>query len=243
MKGSEKLKRVAFRAYQWGLYMPSLALNTAAYASGASLTSLLVEPRRGRNWGVRWARLNSQLTGIQVELIHGELIDPEQSYVIVANHRSLVDIWVLLGYLGIDLRWVMKQELRRVPVFGASCEHMEHIYIDRSNRQAALASLEQAKRSLQGGSSVAFFPEGKRSRDGALLPFKKGAFHFALDMELPLLPITLLGTGQVLPPDSMSIYPGKVEIHVSKPIPIEPYLPREVEALSEAARAAIAAKL
>ena len=89
----------------------------------------------------------------------------KQSYVIVSNHQSQYDILLMYGWLGTDFRWVMKKELRRVPVLGLACEKLGHIYVDRSDSAAAVASLNAARKKLVNGTSVVFFPEGTRSRD------------------------------------------------------------------------------
>lgn len=161
---------------------------------------------------VPWARLGLLLSGVQVRIEGRENIQPGQSYVIVSNHLSQYDIWVLYGYLGVDFRWVMKQELRRVPIVGFCCALLGHVFINRSDPQAAIDSLNRAKRQLTGGTSILFFPEGTRSRDGALRPFKKGAFRMAQDLDLAVLPVSLHGTREILPPDTLRLHPGSVSL-------------------------------
>src|SRR5699024_1735712 len=131
--------------------------------------------RVGRLTAVPWSRLGLLLSGVHV-VIHGrEHVRPGQSYVVIANHLSQFDIWVLYGYLGIDFRWVMKQEIRRIPIIGYCCSRLGHVFIDRRDHSGAIATLEQAKHQLANGTSILFFPEGTRSRSGELQAFKKGA--------------------------------------------------------------------
>ncbi len=139
----------------------------------------------------------------------------------VANHQSHFDILVLYGWLGIDFRWVMKQELRSVMGLGAACAALGHIYIDRSDHEAAIRSINAAKERITGGISVIFFPEGTRSDDGRLRRFKKGAFRFAIDTGLPILPVTVDGTFDVLPPRRFDLRPGRARLVIHEPIPTD----------------------
>lgn len=204
-----------FLVYSWLIFAPLMVIATLFFSLVCLATIPFLGPQRvGRLTAVPWARLGLLLSGVRVRLEGRRCIRPGQSYVIVANHLSQYDIWVLYGYLGVDFRWVMKQELRRVPIVGFCCALLGHVFINRSDSQAAIASLERAKRQLTGGTSILFFPEGTRSRDGALRPFKKGAFRMAQDLELPVLPVTVHGTREILPPDTLRLHPGTVRLTV-----------------------------
>jgi 1-acyl-sn-glycerol-3-phosphate acyltransferase len=170
-------------------------------------------------------------------------IDKRRSYVIVSNHLSHYDIFVLYGWLGIDFKWVMKKELRSLPALGAACEKMGHIYIDRSNRETAIASLEEAKKGIVNGTSVLFFPEGTRSVSGGMGEFKKGAFVMALDMGIPILPVTILHTDKILPPRTMDLFPGRASMVVHEPIDVAAYGTERLGDLMAAAREVIQAGL
>ena len=180
--------------------------------------------------------VNAWLTPMPVKVTGRENIDPRQSYVVVANHQSLYDVFVLYGFLGIDFKWVMKQEMRSVPGLGIGCEKVGHIFVDRSNRQAALASIKAAESKIRNGTSVVFFPEGTRSRDGALRPFKKGAFRFALDLNLPILPVTIVGTREILPPDTVDLLPGKARLIIDEPIRVDGLDGKDIPRLMEQVR-------
>jgi 1-acyl-sn-glycerol-3-phosphate acyltransferase len=169
---------------------------------------------------VLWAKLHIHLDPVWITVLGRQNIDPKQSYVVVANHQSNFDIFVLYGKLGVDFKWVMKSELRKAPVLGVACEKMGHIYIDRSNTQAAIASLQEAKRKIVNGTSVLFFPEGTRTRSGELGEFKKGAFQMALDLGLPILPVTITGTRKVLPPKTVDLFPGSVRMQIHAPVDV-----------------------
>lgn len=169
-----------------------------------------------------WARLNAMVTLMKVNVEGRERLQPGQSYILVANHLSLVDIYLLYGFTGLDLKWVMKKELRRVPVLGKACEMMGHIYVDRSNTEAALQSIEAARERVRDGMCVVFFPEGTRSRTTELRPFKKGAFRMALDLGIPVVPISIHNTQKVLPSDTLDWRPGRVKLIFHEPVQVTP---------------------
>ncbi len=230
-----------FFVYSWFIFAPLMLAATVLFGLLCFLLVPFLGPRRaGRLTAVPWSRLGLILSGVQVRLHGLEHLDPKQSYVIVANHLSQYDIWVLYGHLDKDFRWVMKQELRKVPVIGPCCALLGHIFIDRSDSRAAIASLETAKARLVGGTSILFFPEGTRSRDGELRPFKKGAFRMAQDLGLPLLPVTLTGTREILPPDSLRMHPGGAALTVHPPVAIDGADEAALEAALARCRSAIA---
>ncbi|MBM7332608.1 lysophospholipid acyltransferase family protein [Alloalcanivorax marinus] len=230
-----------FFVYSWFIFAPLMLAATVLFGLLCFLLVPFLGPRRaGRLTAVPWSRLGLMLSGVQVRLHGLEHLDPEQSYVIVANHLSQYDIWVLYGHLDKDFRWVMKHELRKVPVIGPCCALLGHIFIDRGDAQAAIASLETAKARLVGGTSILFFPEGTRSRDGTLRPFKKGAFRMARDLDLPLLPVTLTGTREILPPDSLRMHPGGATLTVHAPVVVDGNDEAALEAALARCRSAIA---
>jgi 1-acyl-sn-glycerol-3-phosphate acyltransferase len=190
-----------------------------------------------------WARFCAFITPMLVRVIGREHIDRQTSYVVVSNHQSLFDILVLYGWLGIDIRWVMKQELRTVPGLGVACAAMGHIYIDRSDHEAAVRSINAARERITGGTSVIFFPEGTRSDDGRLRIFKKGAFRFAIDTGLPILPVTVDGTCDVLPARRWDLRPGRARLVIHPPIPSEGTTSAELPRLSDRVRETIRSAL
>jgi 1-acyl-sn-glycerol-3-phosphate acyltransferase len=189
--------------------------------------------------GILWARFNSFVTPMFVKVIGEENIDRNQSYVVVANHQSQYDIFVMYGWLPIDFRWVMKIELRKVPILGYYCYKAGHIYIDRSNHNAAIESINKAKNKIREGTSVVFFPEGTRSDSGQVTEFKKGAFRFAIDMGLPLLPVTIAGTRDILPANSIGLFPGNATMVIHKPIDTARFNDGTIDQLMAGARQVI----
>lgn len=239
MLRENKLLFNLYQIYKYILYFPLLGLGTAFFFLITIPIMFFGTERMLQIGGIWWARFNSYVTPMFISVSGTENIDKEQSYVIVANHQSQYDIFAVYGWLPVDFRWVMKQELRKVPILGYYCYKAGHVYIDRSNHEKALASIEAAKARIRNGTSILFFPEGTRSTTGQLLPFKKGAFKFALDMGLPLLPITIIGTRNVLPNNSIALFPGSARMVVHKPIPIDGYTEENIEDLMDKARAAI----
>jgi 1-acyl-sn-glycerol-3-phosphate acyltransferase len=211
-----------YQPWKWLVVAPLLAASTVFFSALVLLLLPFGSPGFvSRLCGGGWARFNAFMTPMRVRVRGREHLDPAQSYVIVCNHQSHYDVFVLYGWLGVDFKWVMKAELRRVPVLGATCARLGHVYIDRSNRAEALATLEAAKDRIRGGTSVLFFPEGTRSRSGELGEFKKGAFRMALDLGLPILPMTIRGTRDVLPAKGTDLRPGSATLTIHPPIPID----------------------
>jgi 1-acyl-sn-glycerol-3-phosphate acyltransferase len=242
-----RLLRLAYLPYKWFVFGPVLGLSTTFFAVLAVVLAFLNPRLASKICGTAWARVNSFITPMLVRVEGRERVDPRQSYVIVANHQSQYDIFVLYGWLGIEFKWVMKKELRKVPMIGVSCERIGHIFIDRSNRQAAIETINQAKAKIVDGVSILFFPEGTRSPDGRLKLFKRGAFRMALDLELPLLPVTVVGTRDVLPAGTRRLFPGRARLVFHDPIPTaglgDEDLPRLIDQTREAITSALPPEL
>jgi 1-acyl-sn-glycerol-3-phosphate acyltransferase len=234
----KKLLYILYQPYKW-LFFLFLIVNTLLFSIVAIVLSVLINQRVSGYCGTAWSRLNSFFTPMLVSVSGKENIGKNTSYVIVPNHQSYYDIFLIYGWLGLYIRWVMKMELRKVPVFGICCEKMGHIYIDRSSTQAAVESLNTAKKNLIDGSSVIMFPEGTRTVTGELGPFKKGAFRMAFDLGIPLLPITIMGTKDILPTQSLKLFPGKAKMIVHEPVDITKYTPDDMERLMADVRAII----
>lgn len=240
----DKTARLVYQPYKWLVFIPLCFTSIFVFGSLAVLVSLVAGPDWGsRIGGVWWARFNCLLTPMITRVEGRENIEPGQSYVIVANHKSVYDIFLLYGWLGLDFKWVMKQELRRAPILGYACERVGHIFIDRSNHEAAIASIEAAKTKISGGTSVIFFPEGTRTDQPLLLPFKKGAFRMALDLDLPVLPVSLINTDRILPTKTLDLFPGVATIVIHPPIEVRDYDETTCTALANRARAQIASAL
>lgn len=233
-----------YQPYKYLVFAPAVGLVTAVQASLAFGLSFVASPRTASYLSaVPWARALATLTPMKVRVEGRDNIDPRQSYVLVSNHQSQYDIFLLYGWLGIDFKWVMKQELRTVPGIGVACDRLGHIFIDRSDHAAAMAALEAAKTKIVNGTSVMFFPEGTRSRDGKLKRFKKGAFRMAVDLGLPILPLTVTGTRNVLPAGTSDLLPGSARLVIHQPISVEGLTTEDCPRLSRTVREVIASGL
>jgi 1-acyl-sn-glycerol-3-phosphate acyltransferase len=237
-----ELLRWLYTPYSLGVVWPWLTGSTIGLGAAAvALTK--VSPRLAFHVGTAWAWLMCRVNWNKVRVHGRENADPNQSYVIMMNHQSQFDILAFYGHYGRQFRWVMKEELRKVPGIGWYTSAGGHVFIDRSDREKALASLNAAKSVLDGGISVVFFPEGTRSRNGRMRPFKKGGFMMALQMGLPILPVSISGSRYVLPADSFRPIPGRIDITLQPPIDTSQYTEETVLDLMADTRASIASGL
>lgn len=167
-----------------------------------------------------WSRAFYRLMFLPVTVEGLEHIQPGQSYVFVSNHQSMFDVWLIYGWLPVIFKWLMKAELRKVPFVGIACKAAGHIFVDRKNPKAAMESMEDIKKQLKDGVCTVIFPEGTRTKDGQVGRFKRGAFQIALDLKLPIIPISLSGCYDVLPKGKPFVYRRPVRMYVGEPIDI-----------------------
>ncbi len=201
------------------LYLVSVILNTFVLA----ILIVLIAPfdKRGEfvhYIGRFWSLLNVYLSGTRLSMTGREKIPKGQSYVIMSNHQSLFDVWALMGKMPLQLRWMIKSEIKKIPVFGFALERMGHIYVDRNTRKGAVRSLKAAAQRIRSGASVVVFPEGSRSEDGRLQPFQRGGTVLAAMAGVPILPVTINGSRFVLPKGTLGLMPGKIQIVLGDPI-------------------------
>jgi len=210
---------IIYQPYKWLIYLPFLIVNSLFFSLVAIILTIIAGQKvANKIVGINWSKSCSFMVPMQVKVTGKENMKKDTSYVIVANHQSMFDIFLLYGWLGIDIRWIMKKELFKVPGIGYASKKVGHIFIDRSNPKCAMQSLNEAKEKLKNGTSVVIFPEGTRSRTGEVGNFKRGAFKLALELDLPLLPLTIIGTRKILPSYGFDLLPGKVELVIHPPI-------------------------
>ena len=211
--------RILLRVYQWVIAMPILLVATLLTALITILGSML---GMSRSWGYYpahfWAKLWCILMFVKVEVRGRENIDKRTSYVFVANHQGAYDIFLVYGYLNHNFKWMMKKSLEKIPFVGYACKISKHIMVDRANTASLPETLAKAKKVLSDGMSLVVFPEGSRTPDGKMRPFKRGAFKLALDFNLPVVPITIDGSFKVLPRTTYNITPGKIVLTIHEPI-------------------------
>jgi 1-acyl-sn-glycerol-3-phosphate acyltransferase len=173
---------------------------------------------------VFWSRSVLWFLLIPIKVTGQENVDPKQSYVFVANHQSFLDVFAVYGWLPNNFKWLMKKEIRKVPFVGTACAVAGHIFVDRSNPRAALQSMDHIKKELVEGISTVIFPEGTRTKTGEMGRFKQGAFKIAMDMGLPVVPLSLNGFFKAMPSGQAFANPrARVSLHIGKPIDISQF--------------------
>lgn len=170
-----------------------------------------------------WSRSFFWLMFLPVSVDGEEHIQKGQSYVFVANHQSMFDVWLVYGWLPVIFKWLMKAELRKVPFVGIGCKAAGHIFVDRRNAKASMESLKEVEKQLSNGVCTVIFPEGTRSLNGEVGRFKRGAFQIAIDLGLPVIPLSLDGCFEVLPKGKPFVHHHPVHMHIGEPIDLKQY--------------------
>lgn len=214
------LKSVLSFLYQWLIFMPVFAVLTILTA----LTVMLFTSIFGsRFWGYYppkwWSKFTCWLALCRIKSSGHENLDPKQSYVFVANHQGSFDIFLTYGFLNQNIKWVQKQSLRNIPLVGYASEKAGHVFVDNTNATTRMNTINAAKEQITDGVSIMLFPEGARTRTGKMGRFKRGAYHIAHDLELPIVPLTINGPFDVLKRGSFKLKPHKMELIIHEPIP------------------------
>jgi len=183
-----------------------------------------------------WARALLRLAGVRVHVIGQENVRTDTPQIFMANHQSVFDIFAVLGHIPGEFRWIAKAELFRIPVFGRAMKGAGYIPIDRKNHEKAMTSIAEAVQKIRENRSVMSFPEGTRSLDGTIGPFKPGMFLLAMQAEVFIVPVTIIGANKIWPKRSLNIKPGDITIVIDKPIDVTTYSPDKRSELIEKAR-------
>lgn len=216
--------KVLYILYQYLIGFPLIVLSTLFTAVFTIICFPWKNGKAPRAVQVFWSRSVIRLLLLPIKVTGRENVDPKQSYVFVANHQSFLDVFAVYGWLPNNFKWLMKKEIRRVPFVGTACAVAGHIFVDRSNPRAALQSMEKVKKELVDGISTVIFPEGTRTKTGEIGRFKQGAFKIAMDMELPVVPITLNGFYKAMPSGQPFANPySHLSLHIGKPIDISQF--------------------
>jgi 1-acyl-sn-glycerol-3-phosphate acyltransferase len=224
-----------------------IVLTVSTYFYGAIAIGAALLRVRGRvySWATQaWARAILRASPTPIRVIGAEHVPAGQGQIIASNHLSGYDIFALAAVLPSPFHFVAKKELEKIPFFGRAWKAAGHISIDRSNRQKAIASLQQAGRKIrEERATVIIFAEGTRSRTGQLLPFKKGAFALALEAGVPVVPTAICGSDQIMHEGSWKVHPATITIQFGEPIPAESFRELGAERLMDEAHARVAAML
>jgi 1-acyl-sn-glycerol-3-phosphate acyltransferase len=203
------------------LKLLGIVLNTVVFAP-LVVAAAAIDGRWGYRLSRLWVRINLLLTGVRIHARREAALDPDAAYVFMSNHQSHFDVLAVVAALPeFQLRWVAKKELTTVPVFGWALRHADHIIIDRSNHAQAMKTLRAAADKMRQGLSVIIFPEGTRGPgDGTLLPFKKGGFVLAQEAGIPIVPIVVQGSADVLSRHGWQVHGGDIDVLVGEPIAV-----------------------
>jgi 1-acyl-sn-glycerol-3-phosphate acyltransferase len=197
----------------WAIALPIAALISFPWAFATGDIRLLY---RIGMWG---ARTGVWVTGVRVEMIGLERLDPNATYVFMVNHVSNIDPPLLLPRIPGRTSVMAKQELFRLPILGRAMRLGSLVPVDRGNRDAGIAAVRAAEVVVKQGIHMTIYIEGHRSFDGKMLPFKKGPFYLAEQCQVPVVPVTITGTHYVMPKGRFSIRPGLVSVIFHQPIP------------------------
>jgi 1-acyl-sn-glycerol-3-phosphate acyltransferase len=170
-----------------------------------------------------WAKILLLLCNTKVKVIGKENLLRGKPQIFIANHQSDFDILIALAFIPVQFRWLAKKELFSIPVFGAAMKSAGYIEIDRYNREKALQSIDEAALCIRRGKSIMTFLEGTRSRDGEIKAFKQGAFHLAIKSGAPIVPVSIIGSGRIMPKRSMKIKPSQVKLVIGEPIEVNSF--------------------
>jgi 1-acyl-sn-glycerol-3-phosphate acyltransferase len=229
--------------YWWSLFVAAALL--LVFGPPVILVAYLAGRRE---WVYPWALFGARnwlrLSGAKVRVRGLDRLDPGQSYVFIANHRSFLDTAALFCHLGRRIGVIAKKELLKVPILGYGMGYVNVMAIDRSNRERAIRTMRAATDRLRRGVSFGVFAEGTRARPGELLPFKRGGFHMALEAGVPVVPVAIKNTDVLMGKGTGVARPGTIEMVVLPPVGTEGLSTDEdMRRLAEHVRALIAEEL
>jgi len=170
-----------------------------------------------------WAKAILWVSGIKVGAKGQENVTAYAPCIYMSNHQSYFDIFTLLAYLPVDFKFIMKQELMKIPLLGHAMKRAGYIGIDRENPKKAILSMNKITEKIKDGTSVLIFPEGTRSIDGRLQPLKKGGFNMALKAGCDIVPVAISNSYRIVPKGSLKVNKGSVALHIGKAISVKGY--------------------
>jgi len=215
------------------LLAPPMLLATLFTSSG----------RPGQIAGYAWSWSVAKVLGVSASLTGQEKVKPGQSYVVTPNHQGNVDVLAIEMVLPVRVFWVIKKELTRIPFFGWALARSGAVSLDRSNPEEAVRGLMAGAHRMSRGWSLLIYPEGTRSPDGSLHPFKRGAFRLAVQAGIPVLPVTINGAFKIWPKNTLRFRPGHMLVSIGDPIPTAGLTEDDIQTLMEITRLAIEREL
>jgi len=226
-----------------GWVLVNALLATAWHATGALLPTLWGSPRaaaRCAHHNRAWSAWILRAAGVKVRIEGVENLPDNSAQVLVVNHESWFDVWALSAHLPVNFRFVAKKELGTIPIFGRAWKNCGHVSVDRSDNAAAIQSMDGAMTRLTTEAlTLIMFPEGTRAAGPELLNFKKGAFVIAIQAQVPLIPVGLVGPREAMAKGEWRIRPGSIVIRIGRRIPVDGLSFADRDRLRDHARVAI----
>ena len=186
-----------------------------------------------------WGRVALLACGVKVRVEGLEHVKGEGPYVFMSNHQGSFDIFSLMAHLPFQFKWLAKKEIFSIPILGWAMAAAGYISIDREGTRETVEAMNKAARKIHDGMSVLVFPEGSRSRDGSIQPFKKGGFSLAIKAKVPVVPIAISGSREIMPPEGLAAASCEIRIRIGHPIGTEKYSIRDRQRLMEKVRETI----
>ena len=186
-----------------------------------------------------WSKAILWICGVKVRINGLENVKKGIPSIYMVNHQSIFDIFTLLACLPVDFKFVLKQELMKLPFFGPAMKRAGYISIDRENPRKAVKSMNEAAERIRNGASVLIFPEGTRSKDGRLQSFKPGGFHVALKSGSDIVPVAIIDSHLIVPKGSLRIKKGTIIMNIGKSIPTRDFTRKEMNQLMDRVRDAL----
>lgn len=230
--------RYALAAVRTVIGVVLLAIVTLALAAYL-IVLLKIRPRTPQAGHILefWGRMFLFLTGTKVDAEGIDRIDPSGSYVFTGNHISNLDVPVMIATLPVSVRFLAKAELFKVPVLAGGMRAIHMVETDRGAGPATHRKInEQVSRVVEEGLSLVIYPEGTRSKDAELKPFKKGAFRIAVDNGMPIVPVTITGSEKAWKPGSKVVFGGRVRLVVHDPVPVNGFTTQDLDTLRDRVR-------
>jgi len=178
-----------------------------------------------------WGKIALWANRVKVRVEGLEHIPGKGPYVFMSNHQGSYDIFALLGHLPFQFKWLAKKEIFSIPILGLAMKATGYISIDREGTRETVKAMRDAAEKIHKGMSVVIFPEGSRSPDGSIQPFKKGGFTLAIKSKVPIVPIAITGSGEIIRKGKLRVYPGSITIRVDRPIETKECSMKDREAL------------
>jgi 1-acyl-sn-glycerol-3-phosphate acyltransferase len=198
--------------------------------------------RKGRvvhRYARLWGKTALLANRVKVKIEGVEHLNGKGPYIFMSNHQGSYDIFALLGHLPYQFKWLAKKELFSIPFFGWTMTAAGYIRIDREGTRETVEAMNDAAQKIRDGMSVVIFPEGSRSPDGSIQSFKKGGFTLAIKSGVPIVPIAISGSRDIMPKDKLTAASGEIRIRMDHPIKTENSSLKERESLMKGVRETI----